>query len=94
MYYWGTAGGVDTLFVARTRTEPTFQALSTEVVLIGDYNGEEGDVNPANGSLLLIFDGTGGTGIEDEGEDERVEERHFVVFNWFEELKARMGENR
>jgi dipeptidyl aminopeptidase/acylaminoacyl peptidase len=94
VYYWGTAGGVDTLFIARTRAEPTFQVLSADVVLIGDYNGEEGDVNPANGSLLLIFDGTGGTGLDDGAAEEVEEERHFVVFNWFEELKARMGQGR
>jgi serine/threonine-protein kinase len=87
IYYFNCCTTQDTVFVARVQTEPSFAVLSTEVVLTGVYQGNTLDLHPDGDRLLMVSDqgapaAAGGT---------RVAERHIVVFNWFEELKERLG---
>ncbi len=87
----GPLSGEDTVFVARIQTEPAFAVLSVEVALAGDYGRNVLDVHP-DGNQLLLISGAGSALTPGNTSPESAEERHIVVFNWFEELKARLGE--
>jgi serine/threonine-protein kinase len=91
IYYFNCCTGEsDTLFVARVQTDPSFAVLSTDVVLTGAYQGNTLDLHPDGDRLLIV--GNQVAPATDAGTP--VPERHIVVFNWFEELKERLGEDR
>jgi eukaryotic-like serine/threonine-protein kinase len=88
LYYWNNTG-VDTLFFAHIQTEPTFSVLSTDIVLTGVYHRSFLDVHPSGEQVLLVNDFVDVFGVVSGAGHEA--ERYMVVFNWFEELRARMG---
>ncbi len=89
IYYFNCCGDPDTLFVARVQTEPSFAVLSTDVVLIGTYQGNVLDLHPDGDRLLMVSGAAAADAASTAGP-----ERYIVVFNWFEELKERLGEDR
>jgi serine/threonine-protein kinase len=88
LFYWKTDGDVNSLMMARVRTEPSFQVLSTEVVLTGRYNPGTWDLHPDGDRMVIAVDDDGRTDDEEEAE----EPVYLAVVNWFSEMRAALGE--
>jgi serine/threonine-protein kinase len=87
VYYWLQEGAaIDTLMAARVRQEPSFSVLSRDPVLIGSFEVEDWDLHP-DGDRIIVVQRVNQDGDEVDSEAERF----FVVVNWFEELKERLG---
>ena len=82
MFYRSPDG--ETMMVVPVETEPTFAAGTPEVVFAGNYVGRYA-ISP-DGQRFLVF-----RDPEKQTEMQGVTQLH-VVFNWFEELKAKMRE--
>ncbi len=92
VYYWrgSTPGVQDSLFAASVQHDPSFVVLSTSLVLSGEYILSSGwDLHPDGDRLVVSRD----AGVMGDGDGNRTEERHFVVTNWFEELRQRTEGN-
>ncbi len=92
IYYWkeSRSGPADTLFAARVQREPTFRVLSREAIHAGPrLSGYSWDLHP-DGDRYIIPRGVTAAPAADPA----TPERFFVVVNWFEELKAKLGERR
>jgi serine/threonine-protein kinase len=87
VFYWKANGDVDSLMVARVRTTPTFEVLSTETLLIGAYDEATWDLHP-DGDRIVIAVPEAETATEVE--DVRPP-RQLAVVNWFEEVRAARG---
>jgi eukaryotic-like serine/threonine-protein kinase len=84
LYYWSSENAiVDTLYAARVATSPTFSVISRQPVLWGAYVPENWDLHP-DGDRIIVASGS-------SAEQETAEERFYVVLNWFEELRRRLG---
>lgn len=91
IYYWHAESAlVDTLIAARIGTEPIFTVLSRDPVIWGDYIVENWDLHP-DGDRIVV---TQPVRTATTGSSEMFSGRFFVVVNWFEELKARLGSGR
>ena len=90
IYYWKVAPGPDTLMVAHVQQEPAFGVVSREIVLVVDYIPRTWDIHPDGDRFIIAQNETQAI----LGEDDGPVERFFVVVNWFEELKAALGEGR
>jgi len=88
LYYWKGAGGADTLFSVAIERDPVV-VRQPEFVLAADIAGAlfNWDLHP-DGNRFLVTVADGGT-TETPGEPSPT--RFLVVLNWFEELKARVG---
>lgn len=84
----------DSLFAASVQREPTFAVLSTEFVLSGDYAVDAWDLHPDGDRFILTRRAGSGQPAQEGEAPEADPERHLVVVNWFEELKAAMGVGR
>ena len=90
IYYW-TPGMPANLIAARIERGPPFVVTSRDTVLAGNYNTGDADLHPDGDRLILPQNvgAAGGTGAFAGGVFET--ERFLVVVNWFEELRARLG---
>ena len=80
IYYWHAENApVDTLYAARINTEPSFSVLSRQPVLVGTYLAESWDLHPEGDRIVAVEGGDSSRG------------RVILIQNWFEELKARVG---
>ena len=87
IYYWREIDEpVDSLFAARVQTEPTFEVLSQEVVLTGDYVPEYWDIHPDGDKIVVAQPVAASSDSQESGP-----ERFTVIVNWFEELRERVG---
>jgi Tol biopolymer transport system component len=82
--YYLTQGQPDQVIAARVQLEPSFLVLERAVVWEGQAFGL--DAHPSEDKLLVIELLPGGSDAEE------IETRFYVVVNWFEELRARLGE--
>ena len=83
VYYLKAGGpGADTIFAAQVQLEPTFVRRSREVAYVGEV--VDFDVHPDGERLLIVEPVTAQAGGPDAA-------RVYVVTNWFEELRARLG---
>jgi hypothetical protein len=89
IFYWKTAGDLDSLMVARVRSTPSFEVVSTEVVLTGRYWEGTWDLHPDGDRMVIAMD-IGGEGTA-EGSGAPVA---IGVVNWFTELRAALGVGR
>ena len=87
VYYWRTDGG-DHLIAAPILRDPTPVVLSHDSLFTTDYVQMWTDLNPQGDRLVAPVRVGPATAREDEGSER---ERFFVVVNWFEELRQRMG---
>jgi serine/threonine-protein kinase len=88
LYYWKVGPGPDTLMMARLQDEPAFGVVSREVVLEADYVPSTWDIHPSGDRFIIAQDESQAVAEAAGGPVERF----FVVVNWFEELKAALGE--
>jgi len=88
IYYWkaGTASQGDTLMRAEVETEPTFAVRRTTPVLVGRYALGTWDLHPDGDRIVIART------LEDDGD--APAQRYIVVVNWFDELRAALGESR
>ncbi len=92
LYYWQLAGRTDTLFAARLEREPAFRVLSREVVHAGErLHGWSWDLHPDGDRFIVPKPVAALTG---PSTDPAAPERFFVVVNWFEEMRAKLGAGR
>jgi serine/threonine-protein kinase len=87
VFYWKAGGDVDSLMVARVRTSPTFEVLSTETLLVGVYNEATWDLHPDGDRILIAVAEAEAT---TDTEDVRPP-RQLAVVNWFEEVRQARG---
>ena len=83
VYYWNSSGA-ETFQVAYLELEPTPVVLFREPLFTGNYSASRSDLHPDGDRLVnapLATEGAGGV------------ERFFVVTNWFEEVRERLGGN-
>jgi Tol biopolymer transport system component len=85
LYYFNLTR--DTLYAARLRLEPTPAVLSREPVMALQLTG--GDLHPDGDRFIETV--TAEQAAQDVADSPPAPERHFVVTNWFEELRARTG---
>ena len=90
IYYWtlGPPTAITSLIATRIERGPPFVVLSRDTVLAGTYRKFDSDLHP-DGDRLIISQGVGAPDASAEGDV--APERFLVVVNWFEELRARMG---
>ncbi len=88
LYYWKGAGGADTLFSVAIERDPVV-VRQPEFVLAADIAGPlfNWDIHPDGEQFLVMVDDAGGAATGGEPSPTRF----LVVLNWFEELKARVG---
>jgi len=88
IFYTRRAGaGAWSLRRAFVSTDPVFRVDSTRVV-IDAIVGNDWDIHPDGERIIVLRSENAGAGGTEDGESE---ERHIVVLNWFEQLKARLG---
>lgn len=91
LYYWDQGGPTDTLWAARVELEPVFRVLTREVAWTGENLALGAwDLHP-DGDRFVVPEFVTPAGADG---DQAPEERFFVVVNWFEEMRARLGETR
>jgi Tol biopolymer transport system component len=89
LFYWKGENEWDSLVVARVRTQPEFEVLSTEVILEGLYSTGTWDLHPDGDRMVIAVEDRGFP----EGEDGEAQEPVFTaVVNWFAEMRAALGE--
>jgi hypothetical protein len=89
IFYWKSSTDLDSLMVARVRTEPDFEVLSTELVLSGRYDTGTWDLHPDGDRMVIaLTDQMVGPG----GEGDATDPVFTVVVNWFTEMRAALGE--
>jgi dipeptidyl aminopeptidase/acylaminoacyl peptidase len=76
----------DSIFAARLQLEPTPAVQSREPIMAAPFG--EWSVHPDDDRLITV---RAVESPDDEPEAEPEEQRHFIVTNWFEELRARTG---
>lgn len=92
VYYWAREGGVqagspETLWAARVSRDPT-AVLTRDSLFTGSYNVSTLDLHPDRGRLIVAQN----VGVNTSADSAASEaERFLVVTNWFEELRARVG---
>lgn len=86
IFYWKADGAVDSLMVARVRTSPTFEVLSTETLLVGAYDEATWDLHPDGDRIVIAVAEAAAT----EAEELRPP-RQLAVVNWFEEVREARG---
>ncbi len=93
LYYWKYADvPIDTLYAARVAREPVFRVLSREVVHAGErLNAWSWDLHPDGDRFIVPQREAPRTAT---GTDSAAPERFFVVVNWFEEMRAKLGAGR
>ena len=69
----------DSLMVARVESSDRFQVLSRELLFRADFVMYGFDVHPDGNSFVMTRD------------EEATKNEIVIVFNWFEELKAKVG---
>jgi serine/threonine-protein kinase len=87
LYYW-RGGAVDTLYAASVRRQPTFAVESIEAVFTGQWEQGDTDLHP-EGDRWISARAAGSGNAPGQVEPERF----LVVTNWFEELRAALGED-
>ncbi len=87
IYYWSPGQGGVQLVAARISTAGGVTVLSRDVVTAGTFRSAVLDVDPQTGRLVVAR--PAGT----QAEEESLDSRYWVVVNWFEELRARLGGN-
>ena len=87
VYYWATRGG-DHFIAARIQRNPTPVVLSQDTLFTTDYVQMFTDLHPDGDRLVAPLRVGAATARADEISER---ERFFVVTNWFEELRQRMG---
>jgi len=88
IYYWTVAGPVRILMAAHVERGPPFVVTSTDSLLSGTYNPSDWDLHPAGDRFVI----TENLGLEEQTDENVAPERFLVVVNWFEELRAALGE--
>jgi serine/threonine-protein kinase len=88
VYYWKLGGAADSLMMARIRTQPQFEVLGIEPVLVGNYDEWTWDLHP-DGDRIIVAQKVGVASEEDP--EPAADPTYFVVVNWFTELKAAVG---
>jgi len=91
IYYWtlGPAEAVKTLLASRVERGPPFVVTRTDSLLAGAYDPDNWDLHPDGDRFVITRQAT--DLVDAETDDNPAPERFLVVVNWFEELKARMG---
>jgi len=89
IFYWKSGNDVDSLMVARVRTQPEFEVLSTDLVLSGRYDTGTWDLHP-DGDRMVIAVTDDGMGQAAGGDAE--DPVFTAVVNWFTEMWAALGE--
>ena len=92
IYYWtlGARTALKSLIAARIERGPPFVVISRDTVLAGSYLALSSDLHP-DGDRLIIAQDMAAPGANAAADDAPEPERFLVVVNWFEELRARMG---
>ena len=85
LYFWRTGPRADTLKSVRIDIEPSVVVHEPQVVLAMEL-AEGWDLHPDGDKFIMSILG-GATSATDPV----LGSRYLVVLNWFEELKARMG---
>jgi serine/threonine-protein kinase len=89
IYYWKSAGtSADSLMRAEVEREPTFAVLRTSTVLVGEYAVGTWDLHPQDDRIVIGRR----AGLQDDDNDSRP--RYVMVVNWFDELRAALGDER
>ena len=85
--YWTIGGSreIKSLIATRIERGPPFVVVSRDTVITGAYRTFDSDLHPDGDRLIVSQDiAIAAAGIQGL-------ERFLVVTNWFEELRARMG---
>ena len=85
VFYWSSPGSVDSLYVARVRTDPSVVVESRDVIVTGEFDFDDSDFDPVTERFVVVQNVGEGGGAADEG---------LLVVNWFTELAERVGEER
>ena len=93
LFYWtlGAATAVKSLVAARIDRGPPFTVLSTDTVLRGAYRNDASDLHPDGDRIVVAQHEAAANGGVAPGQ--ATGRRHFIVVNWFTELRERMGGN-
>jgi Tol biopolymer transport system component len=92
IYYWTLGGPTAAKGLIATRIErgPPFVVTSRDTVLTGTYLSFTSDLHP-DGDRLVISQDIAAPGGDAATGNAPEPERFLVVTNWFEELRARLG---
>ncbi len=73
---------------AEVEREPTFAVLRTSTVLVGEYAVGTWDLHPQDDRIVIGRR----AGLQDDDNESRP--RYVMVVNWFDELRAALGDER
>jgi hypothetical protein len=90
LYYWKDGAVDDSLFSVAIERDPSVVVRQPELVLAMDFGSsfDNWDVHPDGERFLVTVNEESGAAA-DGGEPSQT--RFLVVLNWFEELRARVG---
>jgi Tol biopolymer transport system component len=86
--YYHNLGG-DTIYAARIQYEPTTAVLSRGIVRMWPHIPFDRDLHPDGDRFIAVR--IANTGEDSAEAGEAPAERHFIVTNWFKELRERTG---
>ena len=90
LYYWRTMAGPDTLFSVRVDREPSVIVRQREPVLATLLQGFGWDLHP-DGERFIVTESAQSAPAAQGASATASSERYLVVYNWFQELKERVG---